>query len=81
VRVASKGFETEIEALAEITRLGGVIPTGVSILLDFFDDENLETVWCWKDERTRGASQVFKSEREAIDALANDQLVFDALLG
>jgi hypothetical protein len=81
VRVASKGFETEIEALAEITRLGGVIPTGVSILLDFFDDENLHTVWCWKDERTRGASQVFKSEREAIDALANDQLVFDALLG
>ncbi|SRR6266851_1669815 len=80
VRVSSKGFETEIEAVAEITRLGGVIPTGVSIFLDFFDDENLDTVWCWKDERTRGASQVFESEREAIDALESDEVVFDALL-
>ena len=49
------------------------------IFLDFFDDEDFET-WCWKDERTGGASQTFKSEREALDALNTEELVFNALL-
>jgi hypothetical protein len=79
VRVASVGYQNKIEAEAEIARLGGVIPTGFSMFLDFFD-EDLETVWCWKDERTWGASQIFKSEREALDAWNTEELVFDALL-
>jgi hypothetical protein len=80
VRVASKGYRTQVEAEAEIERLGGVIPAGHSMFLDFFDDEDLEIVWCWKDERTGGASQIFKSEQEALDALDTDELVFNALL-
>ena len=50
------------------------------MFLDFFDDEDFETVWCWKEERTGGASQTFKSEREALDALNTEELVFNALL-
>lgn len=80
VRVASDGYETKVEAEAEIRRLGGVIPAGAFMFLDFFDDENLDIVWCWKDERTGGASQIFNSEREAMDALDTDKLVFNALL-
>ena len=80
VSVASKGYETMVQAEAEIRRLGGVIPTGLSMFLDFFEDEDFETVWCWKDERTVGASQIFKSRQKAVDAWDNDELVFDALL-
>ena len=65
---------------AEIRRLGGVIPSRSPMFLDFFDDEDFETVWCWKGERTGGASQTFKSEREALDALNTEELVFNALL-
>jgi hypothetical protein len=76
VEVASAKFATEAEAKAEIKRLGGSIPAGLALFLDFFDDENLEFVWCWKDERTDGASQIFASEREALDALNNNEVVF-----
>lgn len=76
VEVASTTFATETEAEAEIGRLGGTIPAGFAMFLDFFDDEDLETVWCWKDERTEGASQDFASEQEALDAWENGELVF-----
>ena len=80
VEVASKGFATEAEAKLEIRNLGGVIPTGPSMFLDFFE-QDAETVWCWRDERTWGSSQTFKSEQEALDAWDAEKLVFDALLG
>jgi hypothetical protein len=76
VEAASTKFATEVEAKAEIKRLGGTIPEGHAMFLDFFDDEDLETVWCWKDERTHGASQIFASEQEAVDAWNNNELVF-----
>jgi hypothetical protein len=80
VEVASKGFTTEAEAEAAIKHLGGTIPKGHAMFLDFFEEEVGETVWCWKDERTWGASQVFKSEQEALDAWHDGKLIFDALL-
>jgi hypothetical protein len=79
VEVASKGFTTEAAAEAAIKQLGGTIPDGAVMFLDFFE-EDFETVWCWKDERTMGASQTFKSEREALDAWDNDKLIFEALM-
>lgn len=76
VEAASRKFATKAEAEAEIKRLGGAIPPGFALFLDFFDDDDLEVVWCWKDERTEGASQTFSSEQEAIDALNNNEVVF-----
>jgi hypothetical protein len=78
VESGSTEFKTEAEAKAEINRLGGTIPTGLSLFLDFFDDDELETVWCWKDERTGGASDIFASEQEALDALNSGKLIFHA---
>jgi hypothetical protein len=75
VEVASKGFATEAAAKAEIKRLGGSIPDG--FVLDFFEEDVGKTVWCWKDDRTQGASQTFTSERQALDAWRNDKLIFD----
>jgi hypothetical protein len=49
------------------------------MFLNFFEDGS-ETVWCWNDERTMGASQIFKSEQEALEAWRSDKLIFDALL-
>jgi hypothetical protein len=80
VEVISKGFTSEAAAKAVVKKLGGTIPKGFAMFLDFFDGEHGETVYCWKDERTQGASQIFKSEREALDAWNNDELVFDAPL-
>jgi hypothetical protein len=79
VEVASKGFATEREAKLVITRLGGVIPAGLSMFLDFWEEDG-ETVWNWKDTRTGGASQTFKSEQEAPEAWDAKKLVFDSLL-
>lgn len=76
IEVASAKFATQAEAEAEIKRLGGSIPAGLALFLDFFDDEDLEIVWCWKDERTDGASQIFASEREALNALNNNEVIF-----
>ena len=76
VEVASKGFATEEAATAEIKRVRGSIPDGFDLFLDFWDEEG-KTVWCWKDERTLGASQTFTSKRKAVDAMRNDQLIFD----
>ena len=60
VEVASKGFATEAAAAAEIKRLRGSIPDGLDMFLDFWDEDG-KTVWCWKDDRTLGASQTFTS--------------------
>ena len=75
VEVASEGFTTEAAATTEIKRLRGSIPDGDDLLLDFWDEDG-ETVWCWKDDRTLGASQTFTSNRKAEDAMRNDQLIF-----
>jgi hypothetical protein len=40
-------------------------------------EENFETVWNWKDERTGGASQTFESEQEALEAWNDGKLIFD----
>ncbi len=80
VEVASKGFATEAQANLEIRRLGGVFPSGYPEWLDFWDEDS-RTVWCWKDDRTYGASQTFESEEEALEARRADKLVFDVLLG
>jgi hypothetical protein len=79
VEVASKGFTTEAEAEAAIKHLGGTIPKGHAMWLNFWE-EDLETLWNWQDERTQGASQDFKSKQEALDAWHDDKLIFDALL-
>jgi hypothetical protein len=79
VEMSSKGFATEAEAESEINNLGGVIPTGDFDFLDFWEGDT-GTVWCWKDDRTCGASQVFGSEEEALEAWRAGVLVFDALL-
>lgn len=79
VKAVGKGFKTEAEAEAEIKRLGGSIPAKSPFFLDFFDDD-WRTVWCWKDDRTCGASQLFKSKRAALAAWRNDELVFETLL-
>ena len=79
VEVASKGFATEIEAEVEINNFGGVIPNGNPLSLDFFEEDS-RTVWCWKDERTLGSSQIFESEQKAQEAWDAELLVFEALL-
>jgi hypothetical protein len=66
---------SEETATAEIKRLRGSISDGFDLLLDFWDEDG-KTVWCWKDDRTRGASQTFTSKRKAEDAMRNDQLIF-----
>ena len=50
VEVASEGFATEQEAEAAIRRLGGTIAEAPYVLLDHLENEEGETVWCWKDE-------------------------------
>lgn len=79
MEVASKGFATETEAELEVKNFGGVIPNGNPLLLDFFEEDS-RTVWCWKDERTKGSSQIFESEQEAQEAWDAEFLVFEALL-
>ena len=76
VEVASEGFTTEAAATAEIKRLRGSIRDGGDLFLDFWDEDG-ETLWCWKDDRTLGASQTFTSKRKAVDAMRNDQLIFN----
>ena len=78
VEVVSGSFVTDEQASAIIKALGGSIPKGPSLFLDFFE-ENLSTVWCWKDERTRGASQTFISEQGALAGMMAGTLVFDVL--
>jgi len=78
VEVSSRGYRTKAAARAEIERLGGVIPDGIWYL-DFWEEDS-ETVWNWKDDRTGGSSQVFKSREEAVDAMKKESLVFDVLL-
>jgi hypothetical protein len=76
VEVASVGLASEEEAEAAIRQLGGTIPGGPSLFLDFFE-EGSDTVWCWKDERTYGASQTFGSEQEAVEALGRGEVIFE----
>jgi len=78
VEVVSEAFATDEQASARIMALGGSIPKEPSLFLDFFE-ENSSTVWCWKDERTQGASQTFFSEQEALAAMRAGKLVFDIL--
>ena len=59
VEVASVGLASEEEAEAAIRQLGGTIPGGLYPYLDNFPGERYVTVWCWKDERTHGASEIF----------------------
>jgi len=49
------------------------------MFLDFWWDEKGETLWNWKDCRTLGASQVFGSKKEALEAWDNNKLIFDIL--
>jgi len=79
VEVASVGLASEEEAEAAIRQLGGNFLEGPGEFLDFFPDGTMldKTVWCWKDERTYGASQTFESEQEAMEARWNDELIFE----
>ena len=63
-------------AEAAIKQLGGTIPKGHAMFLDFWD-EDFRKVWNWKDDRTRGSSQTFESEQEALDAWDRGELIFD----
>ena len=77
IEVASVGLASEEEAEAAIRQLGGTIPGGLYPYLDNFPGERDETVWCWKDERTHGATETFESEEEAMEAWRNDELIFE----
>ena len=77
VEVASVGLASEEEAEAAIRQLGGTIPGGLYPYLDNFPGERAETGWCWKDERTHGATETFESEEEAMEAWRNDELIFE----
>ena len=76
VEAASVGVASEEEAEAAIRQLGGTIPGGPSLFLDSFE-EGSTTVWCWKDDRTYGASQTFESEQEAVEALDKGEAIFE----
>jgi hypothetical protein len=71
VEVASEGFTTEAAATAEIKRLRGSIPGGDDLILDFWDEDG-KTVWCWKDDRTRGASQSQNGRRWTLGKTITD---------
>ena len=73
------GFATEVEAVACIHAKGGYIPDKPALYLDFFDDERMETVWCWRDEWTWGSSQIFKTKRQALSALSGGRLIFTVM--
>ena len=79
VEVASVGLSSEEEAEAAIRQLGGTIPGGLYPYLDNFPDGTMldKTVWCWKDERTHGATETFASKEEAMEAWRNDELIFE----
>ena len=49
------------------------------IFLDYYEDGDMETVWCWKNDATAEASQEFSSEEEALAAWRNDELIWSAL--
>jgi len=49
------------------------------IFLDFYDGEDMRTVWCWKNEATSETSQEFLSEEEALSAWRNDELIWSRL--
>src|SRR6478736_3312849 len=57
VEVTAKGFATESEANAAISRSAGFIPTNPDMFLHFYAGEAWTTLWNWKDLRTQGASQ------------------------
>jgi hypothetical protein len=80
VEVASEGFETETEAELAIQNIGGVIPSAFPLFLDNFEGDDLRTVWCWKDDRTVGSSQIFESEEEALEAMNAELLEFETVL-
>ena len=54
-------------------------PTEPKIYLDFYEDENMQTVWCWKKDATYEASQELFSEEEAVAAWSNDELTWSRL--
>ena len=80
VEVVSAGLASEQEARAAIKQLGGNIRDGVMVL-DYFEEEGFDggrhTVWCFKDDRTYGASQTFESKEEAIEAESENELIFE----
>ena len=82
VEVVSEGLASLQEAEAMIERLGGTIPDRMSLFLDHFEEEGSDggrhTVWCFKDDRTYGASQTFESEEEAIEAERDRELIFES---
>jgi hypothetical protein len=79
VEAEPAGFSTEGEAIACIHAKGGYVPDEPALYLDFFDDERMDTVWCWKDERTGGVSQIFKTKRQALSALRRGRLIFTVM--
>jgi hypothetical protein len=54
-------------------------PNEPSVFLDVYDGENMQTVWCWKNDATSEASQEFSSEEEALAAWKNDDLTWSTL--
>jgi hypothetical protein len=54
-------------------------PNELSVFLDFYDGEDMQTVWCWKNDATAEASQEFSSEKEALAAWRNDELIWSHL--
>lgn len=50
-----------------------------SLLLNFYENENMEEVWCWKNQDTGEASQEFSSEGNALDAWRHGNLTWSRL--
>lgn len=50
------------------------------LLLDHYQSEQFDTVWCWKDLDTHEASQEFESEEAALKALRDEAIEWSQLL-
>ena len=80
VEVISVGFKTAASAKAFAKKLIGKLHPEGGLFLDSWEEDVVKTLWNWKDERTGGASQVFKSEKGAFGAWRRNRLVFTKLL-
>ena len=49
------------------------------VYLDFYEGEDMQTIWCWKKDTIGEASQEFLSEEEALAARTNNELIWSRL--
>jgi hypothetical protein len=50
------------------------------LFLDFYENENGQTLCCWKDEDVGESSQEFDSEDSALESLRSDNIKWSRLV-